>query len=150
MKYLKLKAISSCMGIRRSEIYYLNENNIDISKLSYPLNKIKIDDISFIDNTITFFEEKYSFVNGNVISKRIQNKVFSLDKEEIEYLYFEILPLELSLEAVPYYEDAIKNNYIFDEKAGEFEFILSLIYKNNDKEKHIEYLNLAKNKGFIK
>lgn len=150
MKYLKLKAISSCMGIRRSEIYYLNENNIDISKLSYPLNKIKIDDISFIDNTITFFEEKYSFVNGNVISKRIQNKVFSLDKEEIEYLYFEILPLELSLEVVPYYEDAIKNNYIFDEKAGEFEFILSLIYKNNDKEKHIEYLNLAKNKGFIK
>lgn len=150
MKYLRLKAISSCMGIRRSEIYYLNEDNIDISKFSYPLNKIKISNISLDNSTITFFDEEYHLENGNVISKRIQDKVYSLNNEEIEYLYFEILPLELSFDAISYYEDAINNNYIFDEKDGEFEYILSLIYKDNEKDKHLEYLNLAKTKGFIK
>lgn len=85
---------------------------------------------------------------GTPIGINLVRTVNGLNKEEKEYVYFEILPLELDEEAVLFYEDSIKNGYIFDEKAGEFEYILGLIYENSDLDKANEYFKLSKKKNF--
>lgn len=45
---------------------------------------------------------------GTPIGINLVRTVNGLNKEEKEYVYFEILPLELDEEAVPFYEDSIK------------------------------------------
>lgn len=134
MKYLRIKAISNCVGIRRSSVDYINKVSDLNKKFEYPLNLIdlKIDENL---NKGIFFQNEVLLKCGTPIGINLVRTVNGLNKEEKEYVYFEILPLELDEEAAPFYEDSIKNGYIFDEKAGEFEYILGLIYENSDLDK---------------
>lgn len=147
MKYLRIKAISNCVGIRRSSVDYINKVSDLNKKFEYPLNLIdlKIDENL---NKGIFFQNEVSLKCGTPIGINLARTVNGLNKEEKEYVYFEILPLELDEEAAPFYEDSIKNGYIFDEKAGEFEYILGLIYENSDLDKANEYFKLSKKKNF--
>lgn len=147
MKYLRIKAISNCVGIRRSSVDYINKVSDLNKKFEYPLNLIdlKIDENL---NKGIFFQNEVLLKCGTPIGINLVRTVNGLNKEEKEYVYFEILPLELDEEAAPFYEDSIKNGYIFDEKAGEFEYILGLIYENSDLDKANEYFKLSKKKNF--
>lgn len=147
MKYLRIKAISNCVGIRRSSVDYINKVSDLNKKFEYPLNLIdlKIDENL---NKGIFFQNEVLLKCGTPIGINLVRTVNGLNKEEKEYVYFEILPLELDEEAAPFYEDSIKNGYIFDEKAGEFEYILGLIYENSDLDKTNEYFKLSKKKNF--
>lgn len=147
MKYLRIKAISNCVGIRRSSVDYINKVSDLNKKFEYPLNLIdlKIDENL---NKGIFFQNEVLLKCGTPIGINLVRTVNGLNKEEKEYVYFEILPLELDEEAAPFYEDSIKNGYIFDEKAGEFEYILGLIYENSDLNKANEYFKLSKKKNF--
>lgn len=148
MKYLRLKAISNCLGIRRSAVEYINKASDLNNKVEYPLNLIdlKVDEKL---NKAYFFQNEVELKTGTPIGINRVRKVKGLNKDEDEYVYFEILPLELSNEAISFYEDSIKNGYIFDEKAGEFEYILGLIYEQIDENKAKEYFDLAKKKNFM-
>lgn len=147
MKYLRIKAISNCVGIRRSSVDYINKVSDLNKKFEYPLNLIdlKIDENL---NKGIFFQNEVLLKCGTPIGINLVRTVNGLNKEEKEYVYFEILPLELDEEAAPFYEGSIKNGYIFDEKAGEFEYILGLIYENSDLDKANEYFKLSKKKNF--
>lgn len=147
MKYIRIKAISNCVGIRRSAVEYINKASDLDAKLEYPLCLIdlKLDDK--LDKA-NFFGNEVSLVNGTPIGINRIRKVNGLKGEENEYVYFELLPLELTSEAVPFYEDSIKNGYIFDEKAGEFEYILGLIYEEANPLKASEYFKFARDKNF--
>lgn len=147
MKYIRIKAISNCLGIRRSAVEYIRQNSELQKKLEYPLTLI---DLKLSDSLerATFFQNEVELKNGTPIGINQVRKVKGLNKIEDEYVYFEILPLDLSEEAIPFYEDSIKNGYIFDEKAGEFEYILGLIYEKNNPIKAQEYFELAKKRNF--
>ena len=147
MKYLRIKAISNCVGIRRSSVDYINKVSDLNKKFEYPLNLIDLKIDENLDKGI-FFQNEVSLKCGTPIGINLVRIVNGLNKEEKEYVYFEILPLELDEEAAPFYEDSIKNGYIFDEKAGEFEYILGLIYENSDLDKASEYFKLSKKKNF--
>lgn len=147
MKYLRIKAISNCVGIRRSSVDYINKASDLNKKFEYPLNLIDLKIDENLDKGI-FFQNEVSLKCGTPIGINLVRTVNGLNKEEKEYVYFEILPLELDEEAVPFYEDSIKKGYIFDEKAGEFEYILGLIYENFDLDKANEYFKLSKKKNF--
>lgn len=147
MKYLRIKAISNCVGIRRSSVDYINKVSDLNKKFEYPLNLIDLKIDENLDKGI-FFQNEVSLKCGTPIGINLVRAVNGLNKEEKEYVYFEILPLELDEEAAPFYEDSIKNGYIFDEKAGEFEYILGLIYENSDLDKANEYFKLSKKKNF--
>ncbi len=147
MKYLRIKAISNCVGIRRSSVDYINKVSDLNKKFEYPLNLIDLKIDENLDKGI-FFQNEVLLKCGTPIGINLVRTVNGLNKEEKEYVYFEILPLELDEEVVPFYEDSIKNGYIFDEKAGEFEYILGLIYENSDLDKANEYFKLSKKKNF--
>lgn len=147
MKYLRIKAISNCVGIRRSSVDYINKVSDLNKRFEYPLNLIDLKIEENLDKGI-FFQNEVSLKYGTPIGINLVRTVNGLNKEEKEYVYFEILPLELDEEAAPFYEDSIKNGYIFDEKAGEFEYILGLIYENSDLDKANEYFKLSKKKNF--
>lgn len=147
MKYLRIKAISNCVGIRRSSVDYINKVSDLNKKFEYPLNLIDLKIDENLDKGI-FFQNEVLLKCGTPIGINLVRTVNGLNKEEKEYVYFEILPLELDEEAAPFYEDSIKNGYIFDEKAGEFEYILGLIYENSDLDKANEYFKLSKKKNF--
>lgn len=147
MKYLRLKAVSSCLGIRRSVVAYVSSSDDLKQSLEYPLNLIEL---CFNDNIedIEFFKEKIKLTTGVPVSHSMVRTVAGLNKDEKEYDYFEILPLELVEDAIPFYSESIKNGYVFDEKAGEFEYIIGLIYEKIDSIKANEYFELAKKKNF--
>lgn len=42
MKYLRIKAISNCVGIRRSSVAYINKVSDLNKKFEYPLNLIDL------------------------------------------------------------------------------------------------------------
>ena len=152
-KVLRLKAISNCLGIRRSVVKYINisSGSYSFEKEEYPLSKIKFElsnndkiSVSFNNNTVVLsdgIEEQFSFTN----------KVSTLTGDSVnEYVFLGMMILPLGLDAIPYYERAINDGNWFDERAGEFEYLIGLVYENEgNNEKALEYFTKAKELGFI-
>lgn len=58
MKYLRIKAISNCVGIRRSSVDYINKVSDLNKKFEYPLNLIDLKIDENLDKGIFFFKMK--------------------------------------------------------------------------------------------
>lgn len=54
MKYLRIKAISNCVGIRRSSVDYINKVSDLNKKFEYPLNLIDLKIDENLDKGIFF------------------------------------------------------------------------------------------------
>jgi len=144
LNILRLKAVSQCIGIRRSSIaYFIYDGNkiYDVSKYEHPLNSIKT--ISFNDNLVSFLDIKNEA--KDVIPFNL--KATSLGQEVSEVCYLEIKLMDINDSNL----ELVKNNFnqVFDESLGEYEFIYGYyLYMNNRKEESMEYFKAALDKGF--
>ena len=151
MKYiLRIKCVSSCIGIRRSSLFYtvLENKTIDLKQFEHPFpgfNSLNIKDgiVTVLDKSLKLImgEEIYFYKNDYVQS--LTSKV-----EEMKTLGVMVMPLDSV--AIDYYKDQINEGYTFDQWNGEFEYIIGLIYDYvlKDNKNSSAWYDKAKNKGF--
>jgi hypothetical protein len=127
MEIIRFKAVSNCIGIRRKSIaYFLYNSNIiyDVSKYEHPLNSIK--QININNNLISFLDVKDS--NNDVISFKLKANSLGNIVEEVCYLDTKLMDInESNIELIKKNEKEI-----FDEDAGEYEFIIGYYYLNSN------------------
>ena len=149
MYVVRIKAVSLCMGIRRSNLIYtiLEDKEIDFN-FGHPMSKFKNGILN--KDYLEINNEKQSLLIGEEVYWYKNNDVESLGKIETEKLVLGAMILELDSDMINYYEDAIKNGYIFDAWHGEFEYLLALLYDKgmNNKDLASSYYKMASDKGF--
>lgn len=151
---LRIKAISSCIGIRRSVINYFDVScgKLSLSKEEYPLNSIDLEIVDIDDESIAIKikEETILIQLGKEEQIRYVNKVQTLTgQNEQEYILLTFILMPLEEEAIAFYQKAIDNDEWFDEQKGEFEYIIGLIYeKMNMEEMAQNYFKTAKRACF--
>lgn len=152
-RVLRIKGISNAIGIRRSIVTY--EQVIDgdyiLSDKEYPLKNLKYRlEIRNHKIYLVFNEERVELLDGVSHSFTLSRKVKTLKGYELEHLEYIFVLIPLDKEAISFYEDSINKGYIFDEKKGEFDYLIGLIYQyEGNIELSREYLNKAKEQGFI-
>lgn len=151
-RVLRIKGISNAMGIRRSIVHYgmIKSADFVLNNVEYPLKNLKFSLGQQNDSVfLTFNNEKTELINGVEQSFKKTRVVKGLFKDEMEYIEIDFMLLPLDVEAIKYYQDSIDKGYVFDEKNGEFTYIIGLIYQaNGDIEKSNIYFNKAKEEGF--
>ncbi len=143
MKFIRFKAISECLGIRRSSVAYFllsNENTYDVSSYEHPLNSLK--EIKINKACVTFLDQDFDI--DHPINFKL--KARSLDSEIDEHCHLDIKFIEVKENDL----DRIKE--LFDKRldpeyAGEFEFIYGFYLLNNNMEAD-EYFKNSYNSGF--
>ncbi len=143
MKFIRFKAISECLGIRRSSVAYflINETNTyDVSTYEHPLNSLK--EIKINKACVTFLGEDYDI--DHAINFKL--KAHSLGNEIDEHAHLDIKFIEVNEKDL----DRIKG--LFDERldpeySGEFEFIYGFYLLNCGLDSS-EYFSQSLNKGF--
>ena len=144
MEIIRFKAVSNCIGIRRSSIaYFLYDSNksFDVSSYEHPLNSIKT--INVNNNLISFLDKEN--IAEDVIPFEL--KASSLGQEVTEICYLDVKLMDLNDTNIEF----VKNNFndIFDELNGEYEFIVGYyLYNSNKKEEANEYFKQSLDKGF--
>lgn len=151
-KVLRIKATSSCIGIRRKVLAYtdLHDGEYNFKTYEYPLSKIKFI-YSINEDTLKFQDQTIKLSLANEEQFYIKNEVSTIQGDIIdEHIFINIMLMPLDIEAIPYYENAIKNGDWFDESKGEFEYLIGLIYENsNDFIKSQEYFKIASCYNFL-
>lgn len=143
MKFVRFKATSECIGIRRSSVVYFllnDETTYDVSQCEHPLNSIK--EIKINKACVSFLGEDFDI--DHPINFTL--KATSLGQELKEYCHLDIKFIELKENDI----ERIKT--LFDERldpeySGEFEYILGFYYLNNDLNGD-EYFKQSYDKGF--
>lgn len=144
MRFIRFKAISECIGIRRSSVAYFNyfdNQAYDVSKYEHPLNSLKT--IKINKACISFLDQDFDIDHPI----NFQLKATSLGNEITEYCHLDVMFIEINDKNVDLLKD--KFNDYFDEYKGEYEFLVGLYYYNNDKKNEaMEYFKVSKEKGF--
>lgn len=152
-RVLRIKGISNAIGIRRSVVAYeaCEEGVFCLDKAEYPLRNLKYElKVNNNEITLVFNKEEIKLEDGVSHSFKTIRKVKSLLKEEMESVEYNFMLIPLNEEAIKYYEDSIQKGYVFDEKNGEFNYLIGLAYRMlGDKQKAGEYLEKAKLEGFF-
>ena len=151
MKYIiRIKAVSECIGIRRSTLSYINleDRSYDLRPLGHPLSSFKEMTLDGMKLKIGGHEELLKPGYEEFFYKN--NEVKSLNKTEIERVVLGALLIPLDREMDKIYNKAIDDGESFDQWNGEFEYLLGLLYQYefNDINRANEYFNKAEAKGF--
>ena len=110
----------------------------------------KFKEIKINNNTVTCNGTTLDLVLNEEIYFYINKQVDTGNSIETEQNVLGIMLMELSEDAIPFYEKQIQDGYTFDQWGGEFEFITGLIYKivmNDDSNANI-WFNKALDKNF--
>ncbi len=144
MKIIRFKAVSECIGIRRTSVAYFpfeNDKSYDVSKYEHPLNSIN--NIHINKACISFLGNDYDL--DHTINFKL--KALSLGQEVTEYCHLDIMFLDIDDLKLENYKENFDN--YFDEYNGEFEFIVGYyLYLNNKKDESMEYFDKSLKKGF--
>lgn len=151
-RVLRIKGISNAIGIRRSIVVYMevSEGEFTLDKAEYPLNNLKYS-LKIQNNQvkINYKDEEFILTDGESHTFNERRMVKSLTGEIPEFIEVNFLLVPLSSEAIKYYEDSQNKGYVFDEKNGEFSYLIGLIYKSLGKsELSQEYFKKAHDEGF--
>ena len=150
MKIIRLKAVSLCLGIRRSYIAYIPYKNGKylLDDLPHPIKVFN--SVTLENNNLSSLEamEKLSIIEEVFFYKN--RTVVSLNKKELEQCVLGALIMDLNNNMIDFYKDSIINDIRFDESDGEYEYLLGLIYEyeNNDLTSAKIWYDKAINKGF--
>jgi hypothetical protein len=144
VEILRLKAVSSCIGIRRTSIaYFLYDGNMtyDVSEYEHPLNSIK--SIKFDNHLVSFLDKE----NESADMIPFTLKATSLGSEVSEICYLDIKLMDINDQNVEFIKKNIDD--VVNEQPGEYEFIIGFYYLNNkEEEKSQEYFKASHDKGF--
>lgn len=150
MKIIRLKAVSLCLGIRRSYLAYIPYQNgvYSLGNLSHPIKVFN--GVIIEDDCITVLSTSEELLDCEEVFFYKNRVVVSLNKQEIEQCVLGALPINLSNSLIDFYKDSIDKDIRFDEADGEYEYLLGLIYEyeNNDIENAKIWYDKAINKGF--
>lgn len=130
MKYvIRIKAVSSCMRIRRSALCYLMDldNTYDLSRLIHPLKKFK--SLTVKDSCIIVDGKKEALSLGEEVYFYKNNNVDTGSSIEVEQLVLGAMLLPLDKDMEEYYQKKIDEGISFDEWKGEFEYLIGLMYE---------------------
>ena len=149
MKIVRLKAVSLCLGIRRSYLAYIPYKNgvYSLADLSHPIKvfeSVKLD-----GDTLTSLNGSELISNDEIFFYK-NRTVVSLNKELVEQCVLGALAMDLSNNVIDFYQESIDNDIRFDEADGEYEYLIGLIYEyeNNDLENAKIWYGKAIEKGF--
>ena len=151
MKYIiRIKAVSSCIGIRRSNLCYirLEDKSYDLTKLPHPLKTFK--GMSLNGMKLNVNGETKLLKPGYEEYYYKNNQVETLAGMETEQAVLGALLIPLDRKIDSFYNKAISDGERFDQWDGEFEYLLGLLYEYEfkDSSKAIEYYDKARAKGF--
>lgn len=144
MRIIRFKAVSKCIGIRRTSVAYFpffDNQTYDVSSYEHPLNSL---------NNIKINKACVSFLNNDYDIDHVINfqlKASSLGQEVTEYCHLDVIFLEINDKDL----DRLKSNFdnYFDEYNGEFEFIVGYYLHQLGKiDESMEYFEKSSNKGF--
>ncbi len=151
-RVLRVKAVSNAIGIRRSIVSYQPcETGVYVlDKAEYPLKNLKYElKVNLNEVNLIFNKEEIKLEDGISHSFKTIRKVKTLTGEELEALEYNFMVVPLNEEAITYYEESIKKGYVFDEKNGEFNYLIGLAYQSLGNEQLAKtYLQKAKEEGF--
>lgn len=149
MKIIRLKAVSLCLGIRRSYLTYIPYKNGEYSliDLSHPIKVFE--SVRLDGDTLTSLNVS-EFISFDEIFFYKNRTVVSLNKELVEQCVLGALVMDLSNNVIDFYKESIDNDIRFDEADGEYEYLIGLIYEyeNNDLDNAKIWYDKAIDKGF--
>lgn len=149
MKIIRLKAVSQCLGIRRSYLAYIPYENgmYSLEDLAHPMKIFK--NIIVDNNNLKALDNEELLENEEIFFYK-NRKVVSLNKELIEQCVLGCLAISLNDNMIEYYIESINDDIRYDEFDGEYEFLIALIYEyiKNDLKEAKKWYDKAYEKGF--